>query len=175
MLGLSPVVRLLGHLEHPTFVSEIAGVDLCVNLREPSMGETSAVVTQAMQLGTPLIVTDTGWYAELPDFVLKIPAGPAAVDALVIHIARLDADRTLLRSLAESTRRYASIELDFATVTGRYAEIVNELAGERSRRRRTDDALYRDVAVALADLELSRSPEGDAIAAQILGTLSPFY
>ena len=132
------------------------------------MGETSAVVTQALQLGTPVIVTDVGWYAELPDFVLKVPAGPAAVDALVEHLARLDANRESLHSLAESTRRYASTELDFAAVITRYVGILTELAGERSRRRIIEDALYREVAVALADVELSGSPQEDAIAAQIL-------
>lgn len=175
MLGLSSVVRLRGHLEHTTFVSAIAGVDLCVNLRDPTMGETSAVVTQAIQLGTPVIVTDSGWYAELPDFVLKVPPGPGAVDALVTHLARLDADRELLYSLAESTRRYASTELDFTAVVGRYVGILSELAGERSRRRIIEDALYREVAAALFDLELSGSPREEAIAAQILGTLSECF
>jgi glycosyltransferase involved in cell wall biosynthesis len=174
-LGLSSVVQLRGHLERETFVAEIAGVDLCVNLRDPTMGETSAVVTQAMQLGTPVIVTDVGWYAELPDFVLKVPAGPGAVDALVTHLARLDANRELLDSLAESTRRYASTELDFAAVVGRYVGILAELAGERSRRRIIEDALYRDAAAALADLDLSGSPGEKAIAAEILGALSPCF
>jgi glycosyltransferase involved in cell wall biosynthesis len=174
-LGLSSVVQLRGHLEHARFVSEIAGVDLCVNLRDPTMGETSAVVTQALQLGTPVIVTDVGWYADLPDFVLKVPAGPAAVDALVDHLARLDANRESLHSLAESTRRYASTELDFAAVIARYVGILTELAGERSRRRIIEEALYREVAVALADVELSGSPHEDGIAAQILATLSPCY
>jgi glycosyltransferase involved in cell wall biosynthesis len=174
-LGLSSVVQLRGHLEHATFLSEIAGVDLCVNLRDPTMGEASAVVTQAIQLGTPVIVTDTGWYAEQPDFVLKVPAGPSAVDALVTHLARLDANREALYSLTESTRRYASTELDFATVIGRYVGILTELAGERSRRRIIEDALYREVAAALADLDLAGSPQEEAIAAQILGTLSPCF
>jgi len=174
-LGLGPVVQLRGHLEHATFVSEIAAMDICVNLRDPTMGETSAVVTQAMQLGTPVIVTDIGWYAELPDVVLKVPTGPGAVDALVAHLARLDADRGLLASLAESTRRYASTHLDFTAIVARYVAILAELAGERTRRRIVDDALYRDVAVALADVELSGSPQEEAIAAQILGTLSPCF
>ena len=174
-LGLSSVVRLRGHVEHTTFISEIAGVDLCVNLRDPTMGETSAVVIQAMQLGTPVIVTDAGWYAELPDFALKVPAGPDAVDALVTHLSRLDADRGLLSLLAESTRRYASTELDFAAVIGRYVGILAELSGERSQRRIVEDALYREVATALADLELSNSPQEDAIAAGILRTLSPCF
>jgi len=174
-LGLSSVVQLRGHVEHERFVSEIAGVDVCVNLRDPTMGETSAIVTQAMQLGTPVIVTDTGWYAELPDFVLKIPAGQGAVDALVTHLARLDADRQLLASLGESTRRYASTALDFAAVIGRYTEILAKLSGERSRRRMIDDGLYRNVATALCDLDLTGSSQEEAMAAGIMGTLSACF
>jgi len=133
------------------------------------------VVTQAMQLGTPVIVTDVGWSAELPDFVLKVPAGPAAVDALVSHLARLDQDRELLLALAASTRRYASTDLDFDAVIERYVSILVELAGERSRRRIIDDALYREVAVALTDLELTGSAQEGTISARILDSLSPCF
>jgi hypothetical protein len=91
----------------------------------------------------------------------------------VTHLSRLDADRGLLSLLAESTRRYASTELDFTAVIGRYVEILAELSGERSQRRIVEDALYREVATALADLELSGSPREDAIATGILRTLSP--
>jgi glycosyltransferase involved in cell wall biosynthesis len=172
-MDLGPVVQLRGHLEHQAFISEIAAMDLCINLRDPTMGETSAIVTQAMQLGTPVIVTDIGWYAELPEFVLKVPVGPGAVAALVTHIARLDANRDLLSSLADSTRRYASTELDFSAMIGRYVEIIEELARERSLRRASEDALYSGVATGLADLELSESPQDKAIAAEILARLSP--
>jgi glycosyltransferase involved in cell wall biosynthesis len=174
-LDLSSVVQLRGHVEHARFVSEIAGVDLCVNLRDPTMGETSAIVTQAIQLGTPVVVTDTGWYAELPSFALKVPAGPDAVDALVTHLARLDSDRGLLASLAESSRHYASTELDFAAVIGRYVGILTELAGERSRRRIIEDGIYRDVAAALAELDLTGSPQEETMAAGILGALRPCF
>jgi glycosyltransferase involved in cell wall biosynthesis len=174
-LGLSSVVKLRGRLAHDEFFSEIAGVDLCVNLRDPTMGETSAIVTQAMQLGTPVIVSDVGWYAELPDFVLKVPAGPGAVDALVTHLARLDADRELLHSLAASTRRYASTDLGFDGVIECYVGILAELEDERKRRRQIDAALYRDVAVALGDIELTGSRQEAAIREHILGALSPCF
>lgn len=174
-LGLSSAVRLRGHLDHEAFIAEIAAVDVCINLRDPTMGETSAVVTQAMQLGTPVIVSDTGWYSELPDFVLKVPIGPDAVDALATHLGRLHSDRELLHSLAESTRRYAATELDFAAMIARYAEIIAALGDERSRHRVIEEALYRDVATAIADLELSRSSSEREMRAGILRTLSPCF
>ena len=174
-LGLGSAVRLRGHLEHEAFLAEIAAVDVCINLRDPTMGETSAVVTQALQLGTPVIVSDTGWYSELPDFVLKVPTGPDAVGSLVKHLGRLHSDRELLHSLAESTRRYALTELNFAAMIARYAEIIAALGNERSRRRVIEDALYRDVATAIADLDLSGSSSDREMTAGILRTLSPCF
>jgi hypothetical protein len=67
------------------------------------------------------------------------------------------------------------MELDFAAAMGRYVGILAELAGKRSRRRIIEDALYRDAAVALADLELAGTPGEEAIAAEILGTLGPCF
>jgi glycosyltransferase involved in cell wall biosynthesis len=174
-LGLSRSVHLRGHLEHRAFLSAIAGVDLCINLRDPSMGETSAVVTQALQLGTPVIVTGTGSYAELPGFALKVPAGPGATDALVAQLTRLHADRDELAALADATRRYAAAHLDFATVTSRYAAIIGELAAERMHRRRIEQGLYVEVASALAELDLSGSSHERAIQAEILRALTPCF
>jgi glycosyltransferase involved in cell wall biosynthesis len=174
-LGLNRSVRLRGHLEHRAFLSTIASVDLCINLRDPSVGETSAVVTHALQLGTPVIVTDIGWYAELPGCVLKVPAGPRATDALVAQLSRLHADRSELVALADATRRYAATHLDFATVMARYAAIVGELAPERARRRSVERGLYLDVASALAELELSQARAEQAIQAEILRALTPCF
>ena len=174
-LGLSRSVHLRGHLEHRAFLSTISGVDLCINLRDPSMGETSAVVTQALQLGTPVIVTDTGWYGELPACVLKVPAGPGATDALVAQLSRLHADRAELGALADATRRYAAAHLDFAAVVARYVAIIGELAAERVQRQTVEHDLYLDVASALAELELSGSRHQQAIQAEILRTLTPCF
>jgi glycosyltransferase involved in cell wall biosynthesis len=174
-LGLAAEVQLRGHLEHERFISEIAKVDVCVNLRDPSMGETSAIVTQALQLGTPVIVTDTGWYAELPDCVLKVPPGPDAVAALVSQLIRLDADRKLLASLAEATRRYASTELDFPSVVGRYIAMLGALAEERAQRRLLEDGLYRNAATSLAELDLNRSDQEELLSRGIINRLSACY
>ncbi|MEH6590853.1 MAG: glycosyltransferase family 4 protein [Halioglobus sp.] len=45
--------------------------DLCIALRFPTMGETSAIVMRALQKGIPTIVNNIGWYAELPDNIVK--------------------------------------------------------------------------------------------------------
>ena len=50
--------------------------DVHVSLRSPTMGETSGTAIRALTLGKPLVVSDVGWFAELPDDVaLKVPVG----------------------------------------------------------------------------------------------------
>ena len=52
----------------------MAACDVLVNLRSPTMGETSGSVIRGLSLGKPMLVSDLGWFSELPDdVVLKIP------------------------------------------------------------------------------------------------------
>ena len=53
----------------------MAGSDVLVNLRHPTMGETSGSVVRGLSLGKPLVVSDVGWFSELPDDVAL--EGPA--------------------------------------------------------------------------------------------------
>ncbi|MEK4849600.1 glycosyltransferase family 4 protein [Paenibacillus sp. FSL H7-0756] len=47
--------------------------DIVVNLRFPYMGETSASMIRALLFGKPTLVTDIGWFSELPDdTIIKI-------------------------------------------------------------------------------------------------------
>ena len=63
--------------------SLMAACDVLVNLRYPTMGETSGSVIRALSLGKPLLVSDVGWFAELPDdVVLKVPVDELEVVTL---------------------------------------------------------------------------------------------
>ena len=54
--------------------SLMAACDVLVNLRSPTMGETSGAVIRGLSLGKAMLVSDVGWFAELPDDVaLKVP------------------------------------------------------------------------------------------------------
>ena len=65
-------------------------VEASIALRAPTMGETSAVVIRALSVGTPLVVSDIGWFSELPDDVaLKVAPDEREADALVAALATL--------------------------------------------------------------------------------------
>src|SRR5262249_28840593 len=67
-------VERLDYVDEQRLWSLMAGCDACVSLRSPTMGETSGSVIRALTLGRPLVVSDVGWFAELPDDVaFKVP------------------------------------------------------------------------------------------------------
>lgn len=84
-------VRLVNHgrISDDEFWAVFERADLMIALRQPTMGETSAVVSKALQAGLPTIVSDHGWYAELPECVKKIAPiddCPQALAALLRHL-----------------------------------------------------------------------------------------
>lgn len=80
------------------FVGWVNTADVIVNLRDPTVGETSGTALRGLGAGRPVIVYDHGWYSELPDeAVLKVP--PRDQEAL------LAAMRLLTENLKERQRR----------------------------------------------------------------------
>lgn len=51
------------------FLAYLQVSDVIVNLRFPTVGESSALTLRALALGKPVIVSNAGWYADLPDEV----------------------------------------------------------------------------------------------------------
>lgn len=54
------------------FNALLQSMDAVIALRNPTMGETSAIVSKSLQLGIPCFVSNTGWYAEIPGQIFKI-------------------------------------------------------------------------------------------------------
>jgi glycosyltransferase involved in cell wall biosynthesis len=127
----------------------MAGSDVLVNLRHPTMGETSGSVVRALSLGKPSVVSDVGWFSELPDEVaLKVPAGddevPTLTAALELLVTREDVRAALGDAAAELARR----EHDVERVADLYAAALEQAAGGGA----VDDAVLRRVSEAAADV-----------------------
>ena len=137
----------------------MAGADVAVNLRHPTMGETSGSVIRALSLGKPLVVSDVGWFSELPDEVaVKIPTGddevPVLTAALELLVTRADVREAMGVAGFELARR----EHDLGRVAELYAAALEEAAGGDA----VADAVLREVSEAAADVGIS----GDAAEAR---------
>ena len=74
-------VRILGFTPIEDFVGYIAACDIILNLRYPTVGESSGTLLRALGLGKAVIVSNVGSFAEYPDDVcLKVPVGPGEED-----------------------------------------------------------------------------------------------
>jgi glycosyltransferase involved in cell wall biosynthesis len=127
----------------------LAGVDVCVNLRYPTMGETSGSAIRALSLGKPLVVSDIGWFSELPDGVaLKVPVDTNEVDvltaALELLVEREDVRETMGRAAADLARR----DHDLGRIADRYASALELAAGGQA----VTDAVLREVSAAASDV-----------------------
>ncbi len=59
-----------GYTELDEFNSFVKHSDIIVNLRYPSLGETSAAMLRSLQMGKPIVTNNGGWFTELPDDVV---------------------------------------------------------------------------------------------------------
>ena len=70
-----------GYVDEQRLWGLMKACDVHVSLRSPTMGETSGTAIRALSLGKPLVVSDVGWFSELPDDVaLKVPVDDDEVD-----------------------------------------------------------------------------------------------
>ncbi|MFZ0546351.1 MAG: glycosyltransferase family 4 protein, partial [Candidatus Promineifilaceae bacterium] len=107
-LGLEEAVTVLGFVpDLPAFVDWIETADIIINLRYPTVGESSATALRAMATGKPVIVYDLGWYGELPDWaVMKVR--PLDQEGLLASMQKLAQSPGLRRRVGE--RAAANIE-----------------------------------------------------------------
>src|SRR5207237_3462961 len=128
----------------------MAACEVCVSLRSPNMGETSGSVIRGLSLGKPLVVSDVGWFAELPDEVaVKVAVdGRAEVDELAAVLERLASDDGLRARMGAAALAEARDRHDLDRVASRYAEALEEAAGRPTVARKVIEA----VAAAAADV-----------------------
>jgi glycosyltransferase involved in cell wall biosynthesis len=126
-LELNEAVRHTGYVgDLDAFVDWIHTADVVVNLRQPTVGETSAVALRALAAGKPLIVFDHGWYSELPDAAaVKIPPGDA--DALRTAMERLAGSAVLRRAMGQAARDYARQNCSPAQTAGAYVDFLHRV------------------------------------------------
>jgi glycosyltransferase involved in cell wall biosynthesis len=120
------------------------------------MGETSGSAIRALSLGKPLVVSDVGWFSELPDdVVLKVPVDEHEVETLTAALELLASDATARAALGTAARRLAERAHAVERVADLYAAALEEAAGGRAVAR----AVLREVAEAAADVGLKRTGE----------------
>jgi glycosyltransferase involved in cell wall biosynthesis len=128
-LGLEGVERE-DYVDEDRLWALMATCDVCVALRSPTMGETSGSAIRALVLGRPLVVSDTGWFRELPDEVaLKIPVDEHEAETLGGALDLLAASGGARDAMGRAAREYVAREHDLGRVAEAYVAALEEAAG----------------------------------------------
>ena len=131
-LGLETQVRVLGYVPLEDFQDYIGAVDICLNLRYPTAGESSGTLYRAVGLGRAVLVSEVGSFEELPDeMCLKVPVDEREVDFIFEYLNLLVSRRDLARALGERAQAYASENCSWERVAGQYAEFLQAVAEGR--------------------------------------------
>ena len=137
-----------GYVDGSRFDALMAACDVCVNLRAPTMGETSGSAIRALSLGKPLVVSDVGWFSELPDSVAaKIAPDEREVDVLAGVLAELCTNASAREAMGRAARELAETEHALGRVADLYTAALEEAAGGAAVR----EAVVAELASAAAD------------------------
>jgi glycosyltransferase involved in cell wall biosynthesis len=154
-----------GYVDEARLWGLMKACDVHVGLRSPTMGETSGTAIRALSLGKPLVVSDAGWFRELPDDVaLKVPVGADEVETLVAAL-RLLAERADVRqAMGTAAEALGRREHDLERVADLYLAAFERAAGGGA----VSDAVLHDVSEAAAGVGIAPgSPAAKEIARRL--------
>lgn len=121
----SPPLLNLGHLDLTRLEEFIHASDICINLRYPTMGESSGVLLRMMGYGRPVLVTDYGSYAEFPDYtVIKIPPGINEEEFIRRFVNALIRDKDFRTSIGREAAAYVKEECSIPKCAREYAAFI---------------------------------------------------
>ena len=165
-LGLSGegIVRE-AYVEEERLWALMAACDVCVSLRSPTMGETSGSVIRQLSLGKPVVVSDVGWFAELPHSVaLKIPVDSTETETLHAALELLARDEGVREAMGAAALELVRREHDLGRAADLYVAALEQAAGGGA----VAEAVLGEVATAAAEVGIEPgSPEASELARRL--------
>ncbi len=128
-------VTITGHLSMEEFERRMAATDIALNLRERTVGETSASLCRIMAAGVTAIVSNVGAFSEFPDnAVVKIDQDQYADSLLEAYLCELIENTPLRQQIGRNARRHVLANHNIEKGAERYINFVREVIELRPRR-----------------------------------------
>jgi len=129
--GLAPElaerVRALDRVSIERLQAAMAATDVALNLRHPTGGETSSTCLRLLGLSRAVVVSDSGWFAEIPDdCCVKVPADALEEATLDAVLEMLLARPELRRTVGENAARWVRATHSLDAAAQAYAAMIEE-------------------------------------------------
>jgi glycosyltransferase involved in cell wall biosynthesis len=169
-MGLSEHVEITGYADEATFFRYLKAVDIVVNLRYPTAGETSGTLIRSLGVGKAVVVSDHGQFGELPeDTCLKVPPGKDEEHDLYLRLRALIYRPALRQRIGERAKAWAREHCAIDRSAALYLAFAEQIINER---RKHDPA--RPLLPAL-DLDYREPPLIELDRGEALDYLSGFF
>jgi glycosyltransferase involved in cell wall biosynthesis/SAM-dependent methyltransferase len=131
-MSLQPHVRHVDFAPLEDFNGYLGACDIVLNLRYPTVGESSGTLQRALGMGKAVIVSDVGSFRELPgDICLKAPVDSTEEDLLFEYLNLLATRPAVRCALGERAREWAERECSWEVAARRYAEFLEAVVDGR--------------------------------------------
>jgi glycosyltransferase involved in cell wall biosynthesis len=154
-LGLDPGhICVTGEVSSQDLLAYMQAADIGVNLRYPSLGESSAIISRLIGMGKPVITSDIPQFSELPDeFCWKVPVGDHEVEVLVIYLSEMIRDQNLRQQMGQAALNYARESMSPQLAAHAYRQIAEHIfcGGVEPHLENMIPAQYRQRAVTTVD------------------------
>ena len=126
---IGPTVHRVGYTSDEEFRRLTREVDVCLNLRYPSAGETSAISIAMMSYGKPVVTSDTLENSGYPEGTcIRIDTGLREREELVHVLAWLARFRDDARTIGLNARKHVTQEHAPERVAALYRDIIRNCA-----------------------------------------------
>ncbi len=123
---LSQSVIPTGYVDMETYYRYMRAVDIAINLRYPTYGETSASLIRLLGCGVPTIVSNLHQFAQIPDSaVAKVDIYPNEVDQLRQMLELLIEDKKVRDTLAANAAAYISKNNSLTDTISAYKQAID--------------------------------------------------
>jgi len=124
-LGLSAHVRHIGFAPIEDFNGYMSACDIVLNLRYPTVGESSGTLLRALGLGKAVVVSDIGSFREYPDEIcLKAPVDASEEDHIFEYLNLLISRPAVAQGLGARARNWVERECNWESVARRYFDFL---------------------------------------------------
>jgi glycosyltransferase involved in cell wall biosynthesis/SAM-dependent methyltransferase len=127
-MGLSANVRVLGFAPIEDFVGYLGACDIVLNLRFPTVGESSGTLLRSLGLGKAVMVSEIGSFAEFPDDIcLKVPVGAGEEDLIFEYMNLLVSRPEVAQQLGQRAKEWVARECNWNTVAAQYTAFLESV------------------------------------------------
>ncbi|MEO5923055.1 MAG: methyltransferase domain-containing protein [Bryobacteraceae bacterium] len=127
-LQLSSQVRHIDYAPIEDFNGYLAACDAILNLRYPTVGETSGTLLRSLGMGKPVLVSEIGAFREYPDDIcLKVPVDASEEEHIYEYLKLLIERPEVGRALGQRARAWVERECSWESVAQRYATFAKHV------------------------------------------------